>query len=79
METGTDWDIDLENVPDKAYVVYWDCEHRVINNCVIYAETVYPLSLVEAIAAFRPEFAKGANVNFSFVCGGLSITNVIEF
>lgn len=79
IKLRTDWDIDLENVPDKAYVVYWDCEYRVIKDCTIYAETVWPLTLPEAIIGFRPEFARGANVNFQFVDGTFSITNVMEF
>lgn len=76
IKIGSDWDIDS---PNKVFVVYWDCEYRVIKQSVIHAETVWPLTLVEAIIAFRPEFARGANVNFQFVDGTSSITNVIEF
>lgn len=76
IKIGTDWDIDS---PIKAYVVYWDCEHRVICKRVIYTETVWPLTLVEAIVAFRPEFARGANINFQFIDGTFSVTNVMEF
>lgn len=79
MRKGSDWDIDVHNIPDKAFVVYWDSEHRTIDNCVIYAETVAPLSLIEAIKAFRPEFAKGANITFQYISGTLSITNVMRF
>ena len=76
IKIGTDWDIDS---PDKAFVVYWDCEHRVIKKCTVHAETVWPLTLVEAIIVFRPEFAKGANMNFQFIDGTTSVTNVMEF
>ena len=76
IKIGTDWDIDS---PDKAYIVYWDCEYRAICERVVHAETVWPLTLVEAIIAFRPEFARGANINFQFIDGTFSATNVMEF
>jgi hypothetical protein len=79
MYRGKDWDIDLKGTPVRAYVVYWNCEHRIIKECVIHAETVWPLTLPEAISGFRPEFAKGANVNFQFVDGTFSITNIMKF
>ena len=76
IKIGTDWDI---NSPIKAYVVYWNCEHRVICERIVHAETVWPLTLVEAIIAFRPEFARGVNINFQFIDGTFSATNVMEF
>lgn len=74
---GADWDID--GVPVKAYVVYWDIKLNIISECTIYAETVNPLTLPQAILGFRPELAKGANVTFEFVDGKHSIVNIFEF
>lgn len=74
---GADWDID--GVPVKAYVVYWNNELNIISECTVYAETVYPLTLPQAILSFRPESSKGANVTFEFVNGRHSIVNVFEF
>lgn len=74
---GADWDID--GAPVKAYVTYWDNELNVIQECTIYAETVFPLTLPQAILGFRSEFAKGANVVFEFVGGKQSITNIFKF
>jgi hypothetical protein len=72
----------MENTPEKvvkAYVLYWDITLTVISECTIYAETVYPLTLPQAIIGFRPEFAIGANVNFEFVGGEVSVTNIFNF
>ena len=74
---GADWDID--GTPVKAYVSYWDDKANLISECTIYAETVYPLTLPQAILGFRSELAKGATVTFEFVGGRQSITNVFKF
>lgn len=76
---GADNDIDKDNAPTKAHVVYWTNDFTIINQVTIHAETVYPLSLIDSIRAFRPEFAKGCNVNFEYADGTLSVTNVIKF
>lgn len=76
---GADNDIDKDNNPIKAHVVYWTDDFTIINQVTIYAETVYPLSLVTAITSFRPENAKGCNVNFEYFDGQMSITNVFTF
>lgn len=72
----------MENTPEKAvkaYVIYWDITLNIISECTIYAETVYPLTLPQAITGFRPEFAKGANVNFEFIGGKISNTEIFKF
>lgn len=74
---GADWDID--GAPVKAHVMYWDSKANMISECTIHAETVYPLTLPQAILAFRSEKAKGATVTFEFVGGRQSITNVFKF
>lgn len=78
---GVDWDIDncSRNIPVKAYVVYSDSKRDVLQQCVIHAETVYPLSLMNAISGFRPEFTKVAVVNFEYADGTLGVTNYLEF
>ena len=76
---GADNDIDKDNTPIKAHVVYWTSDFTIINQVTIHAETVYPLSLVTAITSFRPENASGCNVNFEYFDGTLSITNVFQF
>lgn len=79
LPKGADNDIDKNNTPVKAYVVYWDAHKNIISQPTIHAETVYPLSLIDSIRAFRPEFAKGCNVDFEYADGTLSVTNVIKF
>lgn len=79
LPKGADNDIDKNNAPVKAYVVYWDVHKNIIKQSTIYAETVYPLSLIDSIRAFRPEFARGCNVDFEYADGTLSVTNVIKF
>lgn len=74
---GADWDID--GTPVKAYVSYWNSSLDVIFNITVYAETVYPLTLPQAILGFRPELAKGANVTFEFIDGSHSIVNIFKF
>lgn len=78
---GADWDIDdrNHNVPVKAYVVYSDSERNVLQECTIHAETVYPLSLMNAITGFRPEFTTAAVINFEYVDGTISVTNYLKF
>lgn len=76
---GADNDIDKDNNPVKAHVVYWTADFTIINQVTIHAETVYPLSLVTAITSFRPENATGCNVNFEYFDGQMSITNVFTF
>lgn len=76
---GADNDIDQDNNPIKAHVVYWTADFTIINQVTIHAETVYPLSLVTAITSFRPENAAGCNVNFEYFDGKMSITNVFTF
>lgn len=79
--TGADWDIDCHshNIPVKAYVVYSDSESNVLQECTIYAETVYPLSLMGAISGFRPEFTTAATITFEYVDGTISCTNYLKF
>ena len=76
---GADNDIDKDSNPVKAHVVYWTTDFTIINQVTIHAETVYPLSLVTAITSFRPENARGCNVNFEYFDGRMSITNVFTF
>ena len=79
LPNGADNDIDKDNNPVKAHVVYWTADFTIINQVTIHAETVYPLSLVTAITSFRPENAAGCNVNFEYFDGKRSITNVFTF
>lgn len=73
-------DFDIEKFPAQvAYIVYWDYEHRVISNQTMYQETVWPLSLIDAIEIFAPEMAEGANVTFVGPTGLLTNTIVFEF
>lgn len=73
-------DFDIEKMPAQvAYIVYWDHEHKVILNQTMYQETVWPLSLIDAIETFAPEMAKGANVTFVGPTGLMSKTSVFEF
>jgi hypothetical protein len=74
---GADWDID--GTPVKAYVSYWNSSLDVISNITVDAETVYPLTLPQAILGFRPELAEGANVIFESVDGSHSTVNVFKF
>lgn len=77
--TGSDLDIDLPAGISKAYVVYWDYAHKVIKQVTMYAETLYPINLVQAICVFKPEFAKGANVQFEYADGTLTEMSVMRF
>lgn len=79
--SGADWDVDCcsHNIPVKAYVVYSDSERNVLQECTIHAETVYPLSLMNAISGFRPEFATAAVINFEYIDGTTSVTNYLKF
>lgn len=62
---GADFDIDSQrNGVNKAYIVYWDSEHRVIQESVMWSETVFPITILEAIRVFAPEFAAGCNITF---------------
>ena len=72
-------DFDLEFTPSVAYVVYWDNNYNVIQDVIMYAETLYPISLTRAIEIFKPEFAAGANVNFESVDGKFTDTIVFKF
>ncbi len=72
-------DSDIEFAPSVAYVLYWDNNHNVIKDTIMYAETLYPISLTRAIEVFKPEFAAGANVNFESVDGKLTDTVVFKF
>ena len=71
-------DFDIEFAPSVAYIVYWDHNHNVIQDTVMYAETLYPIPLTRAIRIFKPEFAIGANVNFESVDGKLTDTIVFK-
>ena len=75
--TVKDWDIP-EGL-DKAYVTYWSFNHEVISEVTMYAETLYPINLVQAIFTFKPEMAKGANVQFEYVDGTLTDLTVFKF
>lgn len=81
---GSDFDIDTQRngvtkIVNKAYIVYWNSEHRVIQESVIWSETVFPITILEAIRVFAPEFAAGCNVTFQLADGSLTRLNVIEF
>ena len=78
---GADWDIDRRsrNIPVKAYVVYSDSKRNVLQECIIHAETVYPLSLMNAISGFRPEFTTAAVINFEYADGTVGVTNYLKF
>lgn len=75
---GADWDIDRSLV-SVAYILYWDAEHRIISEQTMYQETLYPLSLIDAIQVFAPEMAAGANVTFAYPDGTLTKLTVFEF
>jgi hypothetical protein len=69
----------IDGAPVKAYVSYWNASLDVISNITVDAETVYPLTLPQAILGFRPELAEGANVIFESVDGSHSTVNVFKF
>ena len=73
---GTDFDIEF--APKVAYVMYWDYNYNVIQDTVMYAETLYPIPLTRAIEIFKPEFATRANVNFESVDGKFTDTIVFK-
>ncbi len=77
MLKGSDFDIDFS--PAVAYILYWDNNYNVISQCTMHQETLYPIPLIQAIQTFKPEFAKGANVNFSTVTGELTDVIVFKF
>lgn len=73
-------DLNIDRYPAKvAYIVYWNEKHQVLSTPTMYAETVYPLSLIDAIRVFAPNCAAGANVDFQLVDGQYSNTLVIKF
>lgn len=74
---GSDWDINKSPVA-VAYILYWDTEHRLISEQTMYQETLYPISLIDAIRVFAPEMAAGANVTFEYPDGTLTKTTVFE-
>ena len=81
---GSDFDIDAQRngvtkIVNKAYIVYWNSEHRVIQESVMWSETVFPITILEAIRVFAPENAAGCNVTFELVGGSFTKLNVIEF
>lgn len=81
MKKGSDWDIDYPTTPTgvkKMYVVYFDNNHNVLQEPTIWAETVYPLTLIQALFAFKPEMAIGANVTFEYVDGTLTDLHIFE-
>lgn len=45
----------------------------------MYSETVFPITILEAIRVFAPENAAGCNVTFELVGGSFTKLNVIEF
>lgn len=82
MKTGVDLDIDIrkeKNHWSKAHCVYSDSKYNIIEECTVYAETVYPLTLIQAIKVFKPINSKYCNVNFESVTGIMSETSVIKF
>lgn len=81
---GSDFDIDTQRngitkVVNKAYIVYWDEDYNIIQESVMHSETVFPITILEAILVFAPEFAAGCNVTFQLADGSLTKLNVIEF
>lgn len=76
---GADLDIDEHQAPSVAYVVYFDREYKVIQEVTIHSETVYPLSLIDAIRTFRPDMSIGCNVTFSYPTKIETIMSVIYF
>lgn len=81
---GADFDIDTQRngvtkVVNKAYIVYWDRDYNVIQESIMYSETVFPITILEAIRVFAPEFAAGCNVTFQLADGSLTRLNVIGF
>jgi hypothetical protein len=81
MITGSDWDIDHPTAPSGAkrmHVVYFDNEQNVLQTPTIWAETIYPLTLIQALFVFKPIMAIGANVNFEYADGTHSVTTVFD-
>lgn len=79
IHIGSDLDIDFPAGLSKAYVVYWGIEHEIIKQATMYAETLYPLNLVQSIFTFKPEMAIGANVTFEYVDGTVTDITVFRF
>lgn len=81
MRKGSDWDIDYPTVPTgvkRMHVVYFDNNHNVLQEPTIWAEAVYPLTLIQALFAFKPEMAIGANVTFEYADGTFTVTTLAE-
>lgn len=81
---GSDFDIDSQRngvtkIVNKAYIVYWDRDYNVIQESIMHSETVFPITILEAIRVLAPENAAGCNVTFELVGGNFTKLNVIEF
>ena len=80
MVHGVDYDIDQHKETfNKVFCVYWDCEHNVISKPIMWAETLYPVPLTEAVRIFKPEFAAGCTAQFEYVDGNLTNPIIYKF
>lgn len=63
----------------KAYIVYWDSNYNVISQPVMYAETMYPIGLIQAIKVFAPANAAGCDFTIEYADGNLSNLCIWDF
>lgn len=81
MKKENHWDISYPAAPTgvkKMHVTYFDNNHNVLQEPTIWVKTVYPLTLIQALFAFKPEMAIEAEIIFEYADGTLTDLQIFE-